>query len=198
MSQIDLIKELENLSRNFNKKNFSVREIAMLLSISVPAAAMLLIRAEKKDLVFRVKNLWINKLNQPSLQEIAFALYSPSYMSLESALFYHQCLSQSPKGRITLITSGRPQKIWTPVGNIQYFHVIKRLFYGFDAHRMAYPEKAWLDLIYLRGLQGREHIISEDIYVENLKTRKILEFARFFPPWVYDLSKKTLRKINPK
>jgi len=195
MGQVDLIKTLETLSRDFKKKVFNVREIASLLSLSRPAAAMLLMRAEKKGLVFRIKNLWVNHLNPPSLLDVAFALYSPSYLSLESALFYHQCLSQSPKGGLTLVTSGRPFKIKTPLGNIRYFHTKENLFFGFDVHRMAYPEKAWLDLVYLRGLRGRSHILSEEIYFDRLNKKKIFNLAQRFPSWVHDLSKKLKARV---
>jgi hypothetical protein len=193
MSQIDLIKILESHSKDFGKKFFFIREIASLLSLSSPAAAMLLMRAEKNGLVFRVKNLWVNNLNQPTLFEIALTLSSPSYLSLESALFYHQCLSQSPKGALSMVACGRPFKVKTPLGDIRYFHLREKLFFGFDSHRIAYPEKAWLDLIYMRGLRGRSRILFEDVYFDRLSEKKISRLALRFPPWVHDLSKKIIK-----
>lgn len=195
MGQIELIKTLETLAQNHKKKVFFVREIASLLSLSRPAAAMLLIRAEKKGIVFRIKNLWVNFLNPPSLLEVAIALYSPSYLSLESALFHHQCLSQSPKGGITLVTSGRPFKIKTPLGNIRYFHMKEKLFFGFNIHRIAYPEKAWLDLVYLRGLKGRSKILSEEIDLDGFNQKRLSRFATCFPSWVSNLSKKVMSSL---
>jgi len=184
MGQIDLIKILNVLAKDHKKKIFSVREVATLLSLSRPAAAMLLIRAEKNGLVFRVKNVWVNLLNPPELLEIAFTLVSPSYLSLESALFHHQCLSQSPKGWLTLVTISRPCTIICPLGNIQYFHVKEKLFFGFDIQRIAYAEKALLDLIYLRGLKGRTNIISEEIYCDRFNKKKTSKFLKHFPLWV--------------
>lgn len=194
MGQIEFIKTINALSQNYKKKVFSVREIASLLSLSRPAAAMLLLRAGKKGLVFRVKNLWVNCLNPPSILEVALALRSPSYMSLESALFHHQCLSQSPKGGLTLVTQGRPVKIKTPLGNILYFHVNEKLFFGFDVHRIAYPEKAWLDLVYLRGLKGRSKILSEEIYVDGMNKKRLSHFVTRFPSWVAKLSKRAMSR----
>ncbi len=196
MGQIELIKTLETLARNHQKKIFLVREVASLLSLSRPAAAMLLIRAEKNGLVFRVKNLWVNLLNSPSLLEVATTLYSPSYLSLESALFHHQRLSQSPKGGITLITLGRPAKIKTPLGNIRYFHMKEKLFFGFNIDRIAYPEKAWLDLIYLRGLKGRSEILSEEIDLAGFNQKRLSRFATCFPSWVGNLSKKIIISLR--
>jgi len=186
MGQIDLIKVLDILARENKKKVFSIRDISSLLDLSRPAAAMLLIRAQKNGIVFRVKNIWVNLLNPPDLLEVALVLVSPSYLSLESALFYHQCLSQSPKGRLSLITQGRPYKITCPLGNIQYFHLKKKLFFGFDTQRIAHPEKALLDLVYLRGLKGRKNIISEEIYFDTLNKKKFIRLAKFFPTWVSD------------
>lgn len=190
MGQIELIKTINSLSQDYKKKVFSVREMASLLFLSRPAAAMLLIRAEKKGIVFRVKNLWVNYLNPPSLLEVALALYSPSYLSLESALFHHQCLSQSPKGGLTLVTPGRPFKVKTPLGNIQFFHINEKLFFGFDVHRIAYPEKAWFDLVYLRGLKGRSKILSEEIDLDGFNQKRLFRFTTCFPSWVSNLSKK--------
>lgn len=184
MGQVDLIKALEILAHQYKKKVFSIRDISALLGQSRPAAAMLLLRAQKKGHVFRVKNIWVNLLNGPDLLEVALALISPSYLSMESALFYHQCLSQSPKGRLSLITPGRPSKIDCPLGNIQYFHLQKKLFFGFDAQRIACAEKAFLDLVYLRGLKGRKHILSEEIYFDRLNRKKMIQLAKYFPVWV--------------
>ncbi|MBI2027685.1 MAG: hypothetical protein HYS98_07800 [Deltaproteobacteria bacterium] len=192
MSQLDLIKILNVLSSEHKKKVFTLRDIASLLHLSRPAAAMQLLRAQKKGLVFRVKQIWINMLNPPDLLEVALALVSPSYLSLESALFYHQFISQSPKGGISLVTPGRPYKIVCPLGMIQYFHIQKKLFFGFDLMRRAYPEKALLDLIYFRGLKNRTHIFFEEIYMDRINKKKLFSFAKHYPSWVLDFLKKII------
>ena len=86
-----------------------------------------------------------------------------------------------------MISAGRPQKITCPLGNIQYFHMQEKLFFGFDTRRMAYAEKAFCDLIYLRGLRGRSDILSEEIYLDRFNEKKLFKFAKHFPSWVSHL-----------
>ncbi|HCU25192.1 MAG TPA: hypothetical protein DF383_09250 [Deltaproteobacteria bacterium] len=184
MSQLELVQKLIQSARDHGKKIFSLREIAALSGASRSAVAMTLLRAQKKQLVFRVANLWVNQLDPPNLTEIALSLRSPSYLSFESALYRHGILSQSPRGALTLATTKRPGEFDTPLGRIRFIHLKNSLFFGYDENRIAYPEKAWLDLIYIRGRQGREAAFSETFYLENLNQKRLKEWMEKFPDWV--------------
>lgn len=185
MTQVDLVQLLQKLVKNYKKRVFSLREIASLAAISRPAAGMILLRAQKKGIVSRVANCWINRLDPPELLEIAFALASPSYLSFESALYHHGVLSQSPRGALTVATRGRPGRKETPLGTIQFIHLKASLFFGFDSNRIASPEKAWIDLLYIRGRQqGRKQMITEEFYLNRLNQKRLRNFAKKFPRWV--------------
>lgn len=185
-SQVDVICAMDELARKYGKKIFRLREISAWLNISRPAAGMLLLRMEKKNLVSRVATVWINLRNPPTLQELSLSLRSPSYISFESALFAHHILSQSPRGEFTLVSAGRPGRFITPLGVIRFIHLRQDLFFGFDRNRMAYPEKAWLDLLYIRGLKNRNVLVSEEFQLNLLNKKKLTQFAKYFPNWVQE------------
>lgn len=178
---------LQRMARDHKKRIFSLREIASLAAVSRPAAGMALIRGEKNGIVSRVRTCWINRLDPPELPEIAFALVSPSYLSFESALYRHGVLSQSPRGALTVATAGRPGRVETPFGLIQFIHLKRALFFGYDADRIAIPEKAWLDLLYIRGRSGQRGLVTEKVYPDRLNPRRLRLFEKRFPSWVRQL-----------
>lgn len=184
MTTLSLIQMLQTFAHDYNKRVFSLREIATIANISRPAAGMTLIRAAKKGIVFRVGNFWINQMDPPDLNEIALNLTQPCYISFESALYHHHILSQSPRGALTVATQARPSLVETPQGNIRFTHLKPSLFFGYDANRIALPEKAWLDLIYIRGLQGNKGILTETFYMKTLNKKKLRLFQKEFPQWV--------------
>lgn len=189
MTQIELIQIFQRMARTYSKRLFTLSEIAVLAGATRPAVAMTLIRAEKKGLVSRVGNWWINRLDPPKQEELAFALASPSYISFENALYHHGVISQSPLGSLNLAVRGRPRLIRSPLGSIRLIHLKPSLFFGYDANRIAYPEKAWLDLLYIRGRKGHRNILTEKVYFDRLNPRKVRFFERKFPSWVRDLNK---------
>lgn len=179
MKQIELVKIIQDLFKKHQKKIFSLREISAYAGLSRADMGMSLIRGAENGILWRVKNLWINQLNPPSLEEVALSLISPSYISFESALYAHHILSQSPRGGVTLATPARSAVIETPLGVIRAIHLKKELFWGYDIHRMALPEKAWLDLLYIRSRKGLEN--SEVFYPDRLNRKKMTLFAKKYP-----------------
>ena len=181
MKILDLVKTLEILARNHNKRVFILKELALFLNVTRPAAAMALIRGRKHGLVWRTRNLWINRLNPPNLEEIAFGLSSPSYISFESALYQRGILSQSPRGALALATTQRSQRVETPLGVVRLIHLKPSLFFGFDKDRVAYPEKAYLDLVYARSRRG-ENEYPETLYLKYLDRKRLATFGKAYPP----------------
>jgi len=92
----------------------------------------------------------------PSLLAVASRLRRPSYVSLESALAYHGVIPESVPV-VTSVTTGRPGRVGTPLGDLIYRHLRRSLFWGYreiEVGRdqkafMADPEKALLDLFCL-------------------------------------------------
>lgn len=185
MKLTELVKTLNILEQSHKKRVFSLREIASLLNTTKAAAAMALLRGARNGLLWRVRNLWINRLNPPTLEEVALSLYSPSYISFESALYKRGILSQSPRGALTVATTGRSRQLTTPLGNIHFIHIKNSLFFGFDSQRLAYPEKAYLDLLYIRHRKMKDWEFSETLYTTELNRRRLKTYAKAYPAWVY-------------
>lgn len=88
--------------------------------------------------------------------EIANLLERPSYVSLESALSYHGVIPEAVFVTAS-VTTARTGEFDTPLGRFGYRHVAPALFWGYTAVTiggvealLARPEKALLDLVYLR------------------------------------------------
>ena len=75
----------------------------------------------------------------------------PSYISLQTALFYHGMISQIPNV-IYAVTLARSRRYSTPLGVISTHHIQPNFFFGFglvNGIKLATPEKALLDVLYL-------------------------------------------------
>lgn len=89
--------------------------------------------------------------------EIANLLVRPSYVSLESALAFHGLIPEAVF-TTTSMTTARAGEHATSLGSFGYHHIAVTSFWGYTSERLlpaveafvARPEKALLDLIYLR------------------------------------------------
>lgn len=73
----------------------------------------------------------------------------PSYVSLQSALYYHGMISQIPT-IVFAVSISRTKKYETPLGVVSVHHVNPSFFFGFKSMgsriaKMATPEKALID-----------------------------------------------------
>jgi len=119
---------------------------------------------------------------------LAFLLKKPSYISLEKALEYHGLI---PEGVpvYTSVTPKRPERISTPLGIFDYRHIKRTLFWGYSSVTvdrqtgyMALPEKALLDLLYIKKAPRSEGYLFE-MRLQNLDvldTKRLIQFASQF------------------
>ena len=92
------------------------------------------------------------EVDESILFRAANKLYHPSYISLETALAYHQLIPEIPYG-ITSATTRRTYRFDTSLTHFTYRTVSKRLFFGYlvlpGGIKVAVLEKAMLDFFYL-------------------------------------------------
>lgn len=97
---------------------------------------------------------------------LANHLRKPSYVSLQSALSYYGMIPEVVPVT-TSVTTGRPEKLETPLGRFVFRHLKKTAFFGYAQIEMsrgqsaflASPEKALLDLLYLMpGCDSPEYL----------------------------------------
>lgn len=113
---------------------------------------------------------------------IANLIYSPSYISFETALNYHGILSQFPY-EITSATTKKSTK--KQIFNIHYSynHLKTNLYFGYEKINnvlIAFAEKALLDQIYL-SLKGHKNISINEYDLEKIKKTKLKEFLKKYP-----------------
>lgn len=118
----------------------------------------------------------------------ASILKKPSYLSLEKALEYHGLIPEAVPV-YTSVTTKRPARFNTKLGTFDYRHIKESLFWGYNSVSVnkqtafiASPEKALLDLLYLKKA-GASLDYIEELRLQNLKRinlGRLLEYAKRF------------------
>ncbi len=130
-----------------------------------------LVEWQKKNYVRKIINKWYlfadASLDENFLYLIANRIYSPSYISFESALAHYRLI---PEGvyTITAATSLKTHQFTTSFGAFNYRHLRPELMFGYrliplngQCYKMAEPEKLILDYLYLNtNLQSADDFKS--------------------------------------
>ena len=134
---------------------FLTSDAAACLNINNTHASKLLSRLSiAEHIVHLSRGLWAfkDKVDLLALPEYLTAPF-PSYVSLQSALYHHDMISQIPA--ITYaISIARTKRYETPLGTVSVHHVQPSFFFGFESigkgiAKIASPEKALIDYLYL-------------------------------------------------
>jgi len=131
---------------------------------------------KKGEVIQIVRGVYSTSQDEPRLP-VASMIYSPSYISFETALDYHQMIPERTY-EVTcvgfLLTKNK--HFDTPFGRYSFHHLPDAVFplalepaeesgYGF---RLATKEKALCDTLYkIRGIKGKKAI--EDLLFEDLR-----------------------------
>lgn len=174
----------ELLKRNI--RIFTASEFMRVFHTSSHATKHFLETQVNNGLFLRLKQgIYTLKTDLPAEEEIANALYKPSYISFEYALSYYHLIPEMPY----IITSATTKA--TRLFNTFSYRKIKREAYtGYSlvvhdgkSFLMADKEKALVDYLYLVALKK---IPSNDRLLENLKNikdldkTKIKEYAKMY------------------
>lgn len=158
-----------------------LRQIQVRLSRWVAQKKLIQLRKGKYLLPDRYRR---KKISHYSLSNY---IYSPSYISLESALEYHGLIPE----KVVEVQGVTPRltKTWsTPLGRFTYQHIKQERFFGYqsetlsmeDTFQCALPEKALIDLFYLRKGEWSETRIRE-LRLQNpgkIDCERVKEFGR--------------------
>ena len=130
-------------------------------------------------------------LEERYLFEIANRIYSPSYVSFEMALSYYGLIPESVYG-ITCASTLKTARFKTPIGDFSYQTIRPKLYFGFELIReggrlckLASPEKAILDFLYLRpGISEADDFaglrIDRRVFRRVIDREKMNTYARAF------------------
>jgi predicted transcriptional regulator of viral defense system len=111
---------------------------------------------------------------------------APSYISFQSALYYHGMISQIPD-TIYAATLARTRQYKTPVARVSIHHMQPNFFFGFEMIRsskikMATPEKALLDVLYFSSARSRLFSSLPELEIpEGFKIKEVLKMIEKIP-----------------
>lgn len=174
MKTLRILQELPTLFRSADVQKFTAN------------ANVFLTRALGKGLVARVaRGVYVNSFLKgfPPVEEVGCFLRTPSYISCEWALNFHGATLQAPTvcSVVTLSTAvGESRSLRYQGVTIEFSHIVDRLFTGYeirDGFNLALPEKALLDIIYLR----KSLPFRGELELEIFDRQRLQSLAESFP-----------------
>ncbi|MDP3983360.1 MAG: hypothetical protein Q8Q65_04785 [bacterium] len=168
---------------------FTFHEFSSLFPSSRHNVKYFLEHQVEQGLLTRIKRgLYTLKTDPPSEEEIANALYRPSYISFEYALAYYNLLPEMPY-HLTSATT-KPTRLFILSSNSFSYRTIKTEAYtgyrlveqGEIRYLIAEPEKALVDSLYFASLSRTT--INERIFqnykLKTLNKAKVSQYAKLY------------------
>lgn len=157
---------------------FTLDDILKIFEIRSNTAKSLLKRLKKRNIISSLTKgkyqfLMARKIPEDFL--VANFLYSPSYVSLESALSYYGIIDQFPY-QITSVTFKKNKTIETENKKFSFNHIKENLFTDYkktqEGYLIASLQKAVFDLIYLVYKGGRAKSILDLLNLDRGELKK--------------------------
>jgi predicted transcriptional regulator of viral defense system len=157
MKLVDALTQLQRLGQPV----LETSDAAVILGVEKAHASKIVARlAEAGHLLALRRGVWgfPERLDPMAVPERLTAP-QPAYVSLQSALYHHGMISQIPSS-IYAVSLARTRRYATPLGVVSIHHVAPAFFFGFETLgekgiRIARPEKALLDVLYLSPTRTR-------------------------------------------
>jgi predicted transcriptional regulator of viral defense system len=174
---------------------FTHQEFARLFELSPYQTKYYLDQLIKEGLLSRLRRgFYTLKTDPPSEEEIANAIYKPSYISFEYALAYHNIIPEMTY-HITSATTRPTQLFNTDNISFAYYTIKPEAYTGYSLVQrgerrflMAEPEKALVDYLYMIALGDRAitggKLVNDRMELSSLNKKKIFGYAK-----LYDYSK---------
>lgn len=164
-----------------------------------------LVEWQKKNYIKRIVNRWYMftdaQLDENFLYLAANRIYSPSYVSFESALAYYRLI---PEGvyTITSATTLKTHQFATPLGVFTYRHLKPELMFGYrlidvagQRFKMAEPEKLLLDYLYLNP-EFQSVADFESLRINQTELRALLNESRLLEYLALFENKPLEKRVN--
>lgn len=183
MKLIDVYQKILEL----NTPMFQTRDIAAYLGISISHASKLLERlAQAAQVIHLSRGRWglKDRIDPLQLPELLTTPY-PSYISLQTALYYHGMISQVPTV-IYAVSLAKSQRFDTPLGTVSIHYIQPSFFLGYEVNqyhiKMATPEKAIIDVLYLSPSKTRLFAhLPEFEFTDGFDRALATEYIRMIP-----------------
>lgn len=171
------------IAQLLGKKVFSAHELAEVAGYTGDSKSMSvwIKRLKDKGLLTQIKRgVYCLAGQELSNFEYSNVLYTPSYISLDSALNYYGILTQVPLS-VTSVTLKRAKTIIYQNVSYEYFHVNPGYFWGFEVINnvlVADPEKSLIDKIYFESFKkDAEPGFADELIFDNMSKEKLATYA---------------------
>jgi len=183
----------KQLRQAINTPYFTTAQLTKLFSKeSVESRNMQLKRFVDRHELTRLKR-GVFIFAEQELDEFSLAniLNPQSYVSLESMLNAYGLMPDIP-AQVTSVTPLTSKTFTTPKGTFLYSKIDPRLYFGFQIentqnilpYRVAEPEKAVLDYIYVRKVKDLK---ENRLDLSSLNKKRLTQLAVPFPEWVKEV-----------
>jgi predicted transcriptional regulator of viral defense system len=175
--------EVEQKLRALKQVVLQTRDVSAHLNIPIAQASKILQRlAANGRFVRLMRGKWATTKNiDPLVLPEYLTAPFPSYISLQTALFYHGMISQIPH-TIYVVSLDRTQQFQTAFGHISIHHIQPDFFFDFEKTgdvNMASAEKAFIDFLYLTPAKSKlfKHLPEVEFpdHFDFDKAKKIIE-----------------------
>ncbi len=191
MRLLDAHAKLVTLKQDVLRTN----DAAACLGVTIPHASHILRRLAKAGFfVPLARGKWAcHRAVDPLVLPEYLTAPAPSYISFQSALYYHGMISQIPSV-IYAASLARTCRYKTSIATVSIHHIQPDFFFGFEVVgqsniKMAIPEKALLDVLYLSTVRSLLFSALPELEIPStFKKEKALKMLEKIP----SLQKRTL------
>jgi predicted transcriptional regulator of viral defense system len=175
--------------RTIRKLYFGYEELARVLGISLASARISASRYVRQGFLVRIKrNMYVLKeVWDAAGRSDKFLLMNvgqtPSYISLMTALDYHEITTQVQRDFFESVAVKRTKEIKVEGSVFRYSKIAGNLYFGFKKEKgffIATPEKALIDAFYLMSY-GRYALDISALDSDKLDRDEIMRLSNEFP-----------------
>ena len=184
MKGIELIKKLQKINKPF----YTIPDLEKITGLPRKSLYVELQRWAVAGFIERVaQGIYVPMGGTISVENVAAQLYSPNYLSFESALSRYGILNLIPY-TVTFATTRKTKKYRIQKKEVEFRQIALDLFFGFEMRNgiyIALPEKAFLDELYF-VVRGRVTLDPDELDVKKLSPKTLKGLAKRFPDYVRD------------
>jgi predicted transcriptional regulator of viral defense system len=184
--------------KNIGKLYYSISDLIKVTGLARDSLYVALSRYVKKKVIIRLTaGIYILPEQYDRLETIANELYSPSYLSFESALSRYGIISQVPYS-LTFATTRKSLRRSLAETHVEYRSIKAQLFTGYENNGsifIATPEKAILDSLYLVSF-GKSMTQLKNPGLKEVNIQKMKKLARIYPKRTQELMYRFLKNFN--
>ena len=175
--------ELLKIIQNINKSFYTLNDFVKLTGQDKKSVRVALSRLTKTGVINRLRrNMYVPAGAKVDWELVAEQIAPDSYVSFESALSFYNVINQVPY-ELTMARLGKSRRVRLAGKDISFRRIKKELYGGFvinDKIKIATPEKALLDLIYL-SVRGQTNFNFSELDLSVIDKREIKKLLTIFP-----------------